>query len=114
MKDRQMNAARLLSPDLSAHETLAALAKVRSGEPDNIVVHSTSVVLTYGKLDVVVSRRKWDLLTPEPGRLFDALKSGGVSERARAAVECGEGEWTITPGPDLDIAFEKFGRRLWR
>jgi hypothetical protein len=109
-----MNAARLLSPDLSAHETLAALAKVRSGEPDHIVVHPSSVVLSYGPLDVVVKRYDLSIIAPAPGRLCDVLYAEGVPERARAAVEWREGEWSREPGPDFDIALEKFRKRLWK
>ena len=96
--------------ELSAHEVVAALAKVRSGEPDRIRVHASSVVLRYGEMTVVVRRAGWIIMAPH--RWIDELTDEGVPERARMAVERREGEWMREPGPDYQIAAEAFRQRL--
>ncbi|MGR3315409.1 hypothetical protein [Roseovarius indicus] len=75
---------------LSNHRRIE-LHQAVSQEPDRLRVMSGCVILVFGDLFVSVRRRDWHVTVP--GRPEEAayLESLGVADRAKLAIERGEG-----------------------
>lgn len=95
---------------MTGHERLIVMRAVRRDEIERITVHPSSVVMMYAGIRVVVLRRNSRVV--HPPALADDMTRAGVPERAEAAVNCLEGHWTRTPGPEFKLAAAAFKREL--
>lgn len=76
---------------LSNHRRIELHALAAGKEPESARVMPGCVVLRYSGLAVLVSRRTWRVKMPGREAEAEYLDALGVGERARVAVERGEG-----------------------
>jgi hypothetical protein len=76
---------------ISSHRKIELCRAVLDRDPDRVRVMSGCVLLLYGELLINVRRRDWTVTIPGKPDEAEFLMELGVCERAKMAVEIGEG-----------------------